>query len=167
MPPKFNTIVIFVFLSVITISGVSVMGLLQTAERVGTSGVVIRSSEQTPPLLGPITSLPPEPKIEIDVFIDEACINPLSSFEWGEIEPGKESTKTIYLRNSGDVDVKLNLIGENWTPDESKDYMSLSWDYDGSEILSGEIREINVELSVSSDCPALDNFGFDLIIIGS
>lgn len=167
MPPKINSIAIFVFLTVITIGGASVMGLLQTAERVGTSGVVIRSPDQSPSLLGPIKSLPPEPKIEIDVFIDEACLKPLSSFEWGEIIPGESTIKTIYLRNSGEMYVKLNLIGENWTPDESEEYMGLSWDYDGSEVLPGEIREINVELSVHYDCPILNNFGFDLIIIGS
>jgi hypothetical protein len=167
MPSKMSSLVALLFLSVLTLGGISVMGLLQSTDRVGTSGIVVLPSPQpsSTPLTLP-TSPPPEPKINIDLFVDEECTIPLSSFEWGKIEAGGTSKRSFYVKNSGEINVVINLKSENWSPTESNDFMRLSWDYDGSQIEPDEIRYIELQLSVDSECPN-DNFSFDIIIIGS
>jgi len=85
----------------------------------------------------------------------------------GVIEVGGTSTSTIYLLNNGNVDTVVYLESHNWVPSETSNYMVLSWDYDGTSLAPGENRAINVFLHVSSDCPELEVFKFELIIVGS
>ena len=91
----------------------------------------------------------------------------MSSLTWGEIEAGKSSTLRIYVKNNGDASVVLSLATDNWNSKDSKDNMSLSWDYTGSKIQPNEVRAINLILNVNPDCPELSSFGFDVIIIGT
>ena len=107
------------------------------------------------------------PTIEVDTFSDPDCLNPITSVNWGVIEAGGTSTSTIYLLNNGNVDTVVYLESHNWVPYETSNYMVLSWDYDGTSLAPGEIRAINVFLHVSSDCPELEVFKFELIIVGS
>ena len=154
-------------MTVIFVGGVSVVGLLQSTERVGSSGIVVQPPP--PPLPPPPSSPPsppPEPDIEIDVYGDSACTQVLSSVGWGEIEAGSSKTRVVYVKNSGDDGVSLSLLTENWDPSGASNYLQLSWDYDGGIIVSGEVRQITLVLSVSSSAGGL-NFSFDIVIIGS
>ena len=154
--------------AVLMVTSLSVAGLLQSTERLGTSGIIIESAP-VPPM--PLASLPspppPEPKVEIDVYEDQACTSVLSSIVWGEIEAGESSRVTVYVKNNGDTNVLLGLDSQNWTPANSAEYTSLSWDYDDTPLAPGEVRGVTLTIDVDSDCPAMNNFGFDVIIIGS
>jgi len=55
------------------VSGFSVMGLLQSSERIGASGIVVRPAPPPDPPSPPPSPPPPEPSIEIDVYGDEGC----------------------------------------------------------------------------------------------
>jgi len=73
----------------------------------------------------------------------------------------------VYVKNNGDDGVSLSLMTENWNPFGSSNYLQLSWDYDGGTIVSGEVRQITLVLSVSSSAGGIDGFSFDIVIIGS
>lgn len=155
-------------MSLILVGGASVVGLLQSKETVGSSGIIV----QPPPLPPPPPPLPPsppppEPTIEIDVFNDSACTQVLSSVSWGEIEAGSFSNRVVYVMNNGDDSVVLSLLSENWNPSVASNYLQLSWDYDGSIITAGEVREITLLLTVSSSAFGIEDFNFDIVIIGS
>ena len=155
-------------MAVIFVGGVSVVGLLQSTERVGSSGIVVRPPPlPPPPPPSPPSSPPPEPDIEIDVYGDSACTQVLSSVGWGEIEAGSSKTRDMYVKNNGDDSVSLSMLTENWNPSEASNYLQLSWDYDGGIIVSGEVRQITLVLSVSSSAGGIDGFSFDIVIIGS
>jgi len=157
-----------VLISLVFVGGVSVVGLLQSTERVGSSGIVVQPPP--PPLPPPPSrprSPPPEPKIEIDVYGDSACTQVISSVGWGMIEAGSSKTKVIYVKNNGDDGVSLSLLTENWTPTGASNYLQLSWDYNGGTIGLGEVRQIALTLSVSSYAGGIDGFSFDIVIIGS
>jgi len=162
---------VIIILASFTVGTLSVTGLLQSTERVSSSGIVVVPA---PPMIlpggspsSPPSPPPPEPEVEIDVFSDQACTQPLSSVTWGEIEAGDSAQKTIYVKNNGEVGVYLSLDTEDWTPSNASNYMSLSWDYSGSSIPDGQVRAIVLTLNVSSDCPAMSDFNFNIIIIGS
>jgi hypothetical protein len=151
-----------------TVVSLSVSGLLQSTERLGSSGIIIESAPApilpVPPAPSPP---PPEPAVEIDVYEDLACTTIQSSLEWGEIEAGGSSSVTIYIKNNGDADILLSLDSENWTPTNSKDYMTLSWDDNGTSLMSGEVRGVTLTLNVDPDSPPMNTFGFDVVLIGS
>lgn len=110
---------------------------------------------------------PPEPILKIDLFSDPECKIPLSSIEWGEIEVGGLSTTSVYVQNNGDVDVFISLHSENWNPNELVNFMNLVWDYDMTPLKSGEIRLLTLNLEINLDCPSIEDFRFDIIIVGS
>jgi len=145
------------------------VGLLQSTERVGSSGIVVQPPPPPPPPppSSPPQSPPPEPDIEIDVYGDAACTQVISSVGWGEIEAGSSKTRVVYVKNNGDDGVSLSLLTENWNPSGASNYLQLSWDYNGSTIVSGEVRQITLTLSVSPSASGIDGFSFDIVIIGS
>ena len=157
-------------MSLVLMVGVSVVGLLQSTERVGSSGIVVQPPPPLippPPPSGPSPPPPPEPTIEIDVYSDSALTQVLTNVVWGEIEAGSSGSQIVYIHNSGDDGVTLGLMTENWSPAEASSFMQLSWNYDGSVIDSGDVRQITLVLSVSSSITGIDSFYFDIVIIGS
>lgn len=155
-----------IFLTALTTTGISVMGLLQSSERLGSSGIIIRATS-SPPSSPPPSPPPPEPDIEIDVYEDSSCSTVLTSVEWGEIEAGGSATADLYVKNNGDSSVILGLSSVNWSPSEAEDYLSLYWDYDGSHISPGDGVDITLTLDVDGDCPEFSSFSFDIVITGS
>ena len=163
---------IIILLTLVTVGGISTMGIMQSTERMSSSGIIVRPAPQPPssppssPPSGP-SPPPPEPSIEIDVYTDQSCTQVMSVVDWGEITAGGSSYETVFVRNNGQTDVVISLQTENWTSQTAYNYMSVSWDYGGSVIGPGEVVEVSLELSVDADCPALTSFGFDIVIIGS
>lgn len=155
-----------IVLTVLTTTGISVMGLLQSTERLGSSGLVIRATP-SPPSSPPPSPPPPEPDIEIDVYEDSSCSTVLTSVEWGEIEVGGFSTASLYVKNNGDLSIVLGLSTENWSPSIAEDHLSVYWDYDGSSVPPGDGIDVTLTLDVDSDCPELGGFSFDIVITGS
>jgi hypothetical protein len=169
LAPQGSKILTVAFIAVaMTAVSLSVSGLLQSTERLGSSGIIIESAPAPMPPAPPAPSPPPpEPAVEIDVYEDLACTTVQSSIEWGEIEAGDSSSVTIYIKNNGDIDILLGLDSENWTPTNINDYTTLSWDYNGTALTPGEIRGVTLTLYIDPDCPPMNNFGFDIVIIGS
>ena len=161
-----KAIIGILILSLVTLGGFSVMGIIQSTERVGTSGIVIRSEPAPGPMPAP-SPPPPEPVVEIDVYSDSGYTTLLSEIVWGTIEAGQQADHPVYVKNNGDTGVTLSLSTENWSPSDAPDYMALTWNYDGSVIEPGQGLEIILSLETSADCPSYDNFGFDIVFIGS
>jgi hypothetical protein len=160
-----------VVLSLIFIGGFSAIGLLQSTERMSSSGLIVQPPPPPPPPPfsppSPPPYSPPEPSIEIDVYSDSACTQMTSSIIWGDIEVGNSASHTIYVKNSGDDGVTLILSTENWSSVNASNYLQFSWDYDGSTLSPGEVREIVMTLSVDSPVSGVDTFSFDIVITGS
>ena len=151
-----------------TVVSLSVSGILQSTERLGSSGIIIESAPAPMPFVPSAPSPPPpEPEVEIDVYEDLACTTVQSAIDWGEIEAGASSSVTIYIKNNGDTDILLGLDSENWTSENINNYTTLSWDDYGEALTPGEVRGVTLTLDVNSDCPSMNDFGFDVVIIGS
>jgi hypothetical protein len=162
-----KAIISLVLLTLTTLGGFSVMGIIQSSERLGTSGIIVRNSTaEAPPVFTPYP-LPPEPNVNIDVYQDSGCNTILSEVVWGTIIAGGRSNAQMYVKNNGDVEVILSLASDNWSPVSASDYMSLSWDYDGQTLQPGEVVGITLSLDTSASCPEYSNFGFDIVVIGS
>ena len=168
MSSKLGQIITIILLSALTIGTISVTGLLQSTERIGASGIIIRPAESPvlPPST-PVTPPPPEPQIDIEIYANSACTQLMSTIDWGEIEAGGSSVTQLYVKNNGDTAVVLSLDSENWSSTTAMNNMNLSWNYDGSNIQPGQVKTVKITLTVDIDCPELSNFGFDVIIIGS
>ena len=166
-------------LSLLLIGGASVMGILQTTERVSTSGIIIQPAPPPimPPIIPPIIppsplptptpTPPPEQTLDVEIYSDSALTQVLSNVVWGTIEPGASVSKILYLKNNGEDSVTLSLTTENWTPAGASTYLQLSWNYDGSPINPGEVVQVEMVLDVSALISGIDTFNFNIIIIGT
>lgn len=149
--------------------GMSVVGLLQSSERIGSSGIVIKPPPllPPPPPPGPLTPPPPEPTIEIDVYSNQACTQSISSVSWGSIEAGSSIDRVIYVKNSGDYRVFIELSTDDWVPSDAVDFIHLSWDSDGIYLDPSAVLEATLTLNIDSSIDGIDSFSFDIILIGS
>lgn len=120
---------------------------------------------QTDP--SPISNPETPPTVQLDAYLDYLCINELTDLGWGEVEVGSSKSQQIYLKNNGDTDVLATLVTENWYPETSPTYISLDWDYSGQVIHPNEVLGVTLTISISNDCPLLDGFNFDIVIIGT
>jgi len=133
-----------------------VVGLLRTERYVpGTGRVVV----PPPP--------PPPPVISFQLYWDEACTQPVSEIDWGELEPGDSRTVNFYVVNDGDVSLTMDMNVTDWTPVVAEQYLDLIWEADGAVVAVGELRMTSMTLTVSAGITGVDSFSMTIMIAGT
>lgn len=102
--------------------------------------------------------------VGVEVFWDLSATEPVTAIDWELVEPGQSYTKTVYVKNTGNNNGTISLSTENWNPPETSTYITLSWDYDGTDLTPDEVREVNLTLNVSSATTGIEDFTFDTFI---
>jgi hypothetical protein len=105
--------------------------------------------------------------VGVGVYWDATLTNGVSSIDWGVLEPGLSSNKTVYIQNNGDFSISLTFSTLNWNPLNASQFMTLNWDYASGSIAPDEIVKVTFELEVSANISDITNFSFDIIIIGT
>ena len=105
--------------------------------------------------------------VGIHVYKDPAATEPLTSADWGVFEPGESKTGPCYVKNDGNVPVALSFYVESWQPANASNFITLTWDYDGSGLAKGSIRQVTFTLTVSANITGIDNFSFEVWVIGT
>ena len=105
--------------------------------------------------------------VGVGVYWDSSCTNETTSIPWGMLDPGSNKTFTVYIRNEGNTAESLSLNTENWNPTNAQNYITLSWNYDGTVLSPDQVVEVNLTLSVSSSIEGIENFSFTIVIIGT
>lgn len=139
------TLALVVYTLVLSIAGVG-LSSLQTSRTVSNTGAV--------------------KAIGVSLYNNTECTIPLSSINWGFMEPGETKNYTMYARNEGDYNIYLTLGTNSWSPTEASNYLVLSWDYDNSTIIPNDVEEITLSLYCDPSVTGIDTFSFDIIITG-
>jgi hypothetical protein len=105
--------------------------------------------------------------VNVGVYWDEGCSDPVSYLDWGVVEPGSQKDLTIYIKNEANVPVTLSLGTVSWDPVEASSYITLSWDYSDQLLELDASIEVTLTLSISSSLHDIDNFNFGVVIAGS
>lgn len=104
---------------------------------------------------------------EINIYQDYFCQYELTSVSWGTLEPGESQTVEIYVRNDGNTATTLSFITDSWSPTNAGQYMDIDWNYAGTAIDPDGVRRITLTLTVASNIEGIENFSFDLTVIGT
>lgn len=104
--------------------------------------------------------------VNVGVYEDLACMKPLNIIDWGMLEPNEAKTTSCFIRNEANVPVTLALTTENWIPLNASSFLFLGWDYAEEILTVNEVVEVVFSLSVSPDIEGIENFSFDIIVIG-
>jgi len=119
------------------------------------------------PLTGYLKIQPPPtppPTLTLQTYTDPAATIELKTIEWGDLQPGYEVTRTIYLKNTGNTKGTLTLETSNRTPPTVKDLITLTWNREGATLNPDEIIDADLTLKVSLAATEETTFTGDIII---
>jgi hypothetical protein len=134
-------------ISLATVSGLAVSGLLTVSKTLSSSGSV--------------------KAINVEVYWDFECTQIVDSINWGVPSPGDTVNRNIFVKNTGNAPLNLSLTTASWTPAEAESNLFTSWDGEGISVGSGEVVAVTLTLEVSEDVTGITDFSFTVIIEGS
>lgn len=105
--------------------------------------------------------------IGVEIYSDSSMSNPLSSVNWGNLQPGVNKTIECYVHNTGETAAVLTLETANWNPPEAATYITLTWDYHEKTLNIDEVIPVTLTLTISENIQEITYFFFDIIIVGS
>ena len=105
--------------------------------------------------------------VGVGVYWDSSCSNPVTSINWGTVNPGSTKDVTVYIKNEGNAPETLSFETQNWNPATASSYMTLTRDYGSQVIPVGGVVKVTLSLSVSITIEGVTNFSFDIIITGN
>lgn len=80
---------------------------------------------------------------------DIRLANGLHSIDWGAFQVGESKNVSMYLRNPNNVPTKLAFNTTNWNPESMAKYVTLLWNYDGTQLTPGE--EIPLQFTLTTN----------------
>jgi hypothetical protein len=105
--------------------------------------------------------------INVSAYQDSACTIPLTSWNWGTMEPGSSSIKTMYIKNEGTTSLNLTMTTTTWSPSNASSYIPVTWNKENTSISAGSSVQANVTLSVLSSIAGIPSFSFTMVITGT
>ena len=105
--------------------------------------------------------------LNVGIFQDSACTQPLSALNWGSLKPGTTTNKTIYVKNTGNTAVTLNMTVTTWNPTTASSYITLTWDKQGLVVGAGNVVQALLVLSVPPNVNGFTDFNCTTLIAGN
>ena len=102
-----------------------------------------------------------------NIYQDADCTIALTHIDWGMVEADSTILYEGWLRNEGNVPVTVTLYTENWVPENTSDFMTLTWDCEGASVAVNEVVSCVFALEIYGNVMGITNFGFDIILVGS
>ena len=144
---KISTGVILAFAAVGLILTVTTAGLLSVSQTVESEGTVTA--------------------INLGVFSDSSCTQTLTGIDWGNISPGDSVTKTVYVKNTGNAPITLSMTTSSWDPGIASEYITISWNREGTSLNPDQSVSATVTLSVSPSINDVANFYVNIVVTGT
>ena len=107
------------------------------------------------------------PTLGLDAYWEQECNNPVSSIDWGTLEPGDQNTSTIYLKNTGNLPLALSMITQNWTPTNATTYIIVTWNRENATISVDQVLQADITIEVLTSVIGISDFSLDIVITGS
>jgi len=105
--------------------------------------------------------------VGVGVYSELACINPVTSIDWGTLEPGQKVNKTVYVKNSSNVPLTLSMTTQNWNPSNAPSYINCTWNSEGKSLDANQVTPAVLTLSVGNNITGITDFSFNIVIVGS
>jgi hypothetical protein len=126
---------------------------------VTTAGLL--SVSQTVPSSGTVTA------VNVGVYSDSGCQTALTSIDRGTTAPGGSATRTIYVKNTGNTQITLNMTTNSWNPAGANGPISLSWNRESTVLSAGSSTSATLTLTVSSSISGITTFSVNIVITGT
>jgi len=97
---------------------------------------------------------------DLGVYWDAQCNNNVLAIDWGEVSPGSEHHRVIFVKNEGSEGLVLSLNTSDWDPLSASLKIFLCWDYDGRRVYPDNVVKLTLKLYVLSSISGIDDFRF-------
>lgn len=169
MRDRFHSFIVFLRSSKKTILLILIVAIASIAITTTISILLSKINSLDVPSLGTIKT------IGVEAYWDPNFENKTEIIDWGTIWPGSSINKTFYIRSVSNFKATLNLNATNWNPANISEYITLSWNYNGTLVNPGEIIQVTLTLSASSSNSFINyliandvkDFSFDITIDAS
>jgi hypothetical protein len=166
------TVVILIVVGIILTTVTT--ALITNSQRIPSDGTIAPTTP-TPTASSPIipggpTPTPSPQTVEIGVYDDSAFEHKYSSengITWATVMPGQSTTKTVYIRNEGSLDVSLQLITSSLSPEAAVDKITVTWDKENYTLASDASVSAVLTLSVDASISGVSNYSVDIVITGT
>lgn len=105
--------------------------------------------------------------VNVGAYQDSGCTQVLSTIDWGTVVPGSSSSRTIYVKNTGNAPISLNMTLNTWNPSNAASYMNLTWNQESTVLNVGNSVATLLVLSVSANVTSITSFSFNATITGT
>jgi hypothetical protein len=105
--------------------------------------------------------------VGIAVFKDVNLTIPVTTIDWGMLEPGQTKNCTVYMRSTSNVPLTLSMYVANWNPANASAFLHLAWDYKGQVVAPSASIPATFSLAVNASISGISIFSFDIWIVGS
>ena len=105
--------------------------------------------------------------VNVGVYSNYQCTENCTSISWGTVSPGSTVTRTIYIKNIGNMPLTLSMSTASWSPSNADDYLTLTCNRQDTVLDSGEQTTATLTLTVDSDTGSLTDFSFNIIVTGT
>ena len=148
---------------------------LQKISRGALIAIVVTGVLLTVATLGAVTTFQNVPSsgsvvtaVDLDLYSDAGLTQSLSSISWGNLAPGSTNTRTIYIKNSGNVPETLTMATSAWNPSNATSVLTCSWNLGSSTVLNASASTPAIlTLTVAANPGSLTNFSFNITITGT
>lgn len=147
MGSKSHLTILLISVCLALVGAAAVTGLLTTSRTIGSSGNV--------------------KAINVEVYWDSGGTQVVDQIDWGILEPGDSLNKTVYIKNTGNAPLTLNMSYSGWNPSEAGNYIILSWNKEGATIDPDGMVAAVLTLSVSDTISGITDFSFNIVIEGT
>jgi hypothetical protein len=73
----------------------------------------------------------------------------------------------VYVKNTGNAAVTLNMTTSAWSPSSASSYITLTWNQTGTVLQAGGVVTAGLTLTVSSSISGITSFSFNITISGT
>jgi hypothetical protein len=105
--------------------------------------------------------------VNLSVYTDANCTQNCTSLGDFAVISGCNTSKTVYVKNMGNVPQTLNMTVSNWNPSNASSYLTLTWDQENTVLDAGQIVVANFTLTAVSKTDCLTKFGYLITLTGS
>ncbi len=103
---------------------------------------------------------------QLGCLSDLACTVNVTNIDWGILDPGSSVTRTVYVKNIGNVAETLSMTVSSWSPSIAGSYLAVAWDRQGAILSAGQVVQATFTLTVSANVTGVTDFSNVLVVSG-